>query len=96
MSRYVETWRHLFAAVTVLATMPGSVAERLEHAYWDALRKVTINPGVPAELRTEFAQMMSRLETLYPAREARKVDPREAVRIAKQILRLYDRMSRLT
>jgi len=95
VSKSIEGWRHFFAAVTALATMPGSIVERVGHAYWEGLRKGA-DAELPAELRNEYARMMSRLETLYPTPHSRDAEPREAARMAKQILRLYDRMSRLT
>lgn len=75
-----------------LATMPGSLVERVGHAYWNGLRKVSAPDGLPAHVRDEFTELISRLETLYPASYSRDVDPKEAARIAKRILRLYDRM----
>lgn len=96
VSKTIDEWRHLFAAVTALATLPGTLAERVGQAYWNHLRRITANPGLPPELRAEFARTMSRLESLYPTPQECDVDPHEAARIAKQILRLYDRMNRLS
>lgn len=95
MSESVDDWRHFFAAVMALATLPGSLVERVGHAYWNDLKRIRVNAGLPAQWRTEFLQMMARLERLYPTPEGRDVDAREAARIAKQMLRLYDRMTRM-
>lgn len=68
----IRAWRHTFGAVQALSLGAAAVGERLCEAYFEHLRLISPNPGVPAELQAEYHELMGRLQRLYPSRPQEK------------------------
>lgn len=90
MPRHIEGWRHLFAAVLVLATGSGPVEERLRRAYWEHMRLLDPAQDLPEHLRAEFDEIMQQMAVLFPHPDARVPQKwQQATELAERIVRLY-------
>ena len=88
----ITIWRHLFSAVLQLGSGEGPIEERLRDAYRNHLRKVSPNPGLPPHLQGDYRQLMGALSALYSEEQA--IDRKTATRLAKQVVAIYDRLTR--
>lgn len=88
----ITSWRHLFTAVLRLGANEGTVDQRLREAYRGELVPIARNGGLPDHLQPEYAQLMAALEDLLEDED--KIDTRRASRLAKRVVKLYDRVSR--
>lgn len=92
MADVIKSWRHLFSAVLALGARATSVQHRLRSAYVNELLRLSPHDDFPRELRAEFQTLMDELGQMYHAGE--RADDKEASRLAKQVVVLYDRITR--
>lgn len=92
MADLLKSWRHLFSAVLALGARASSVEQRLHAAYINELQRLSAHDDLPRELRADFQALMSELETMYA--EGDRADEKRASRLAKQVVVLYDRVTR--
>ena len=92
MSDLNTNWRHLFAAVLVLGADEGTIDQRLREAYVGGLSRISRNPGLPLHLFGDFERLMAELSEIYD--KPGEVDAKQASRLAKQIVALYDRVTK--
>jgi hypothetical protein len=92
MGDFLTSWRHLFTAVLVLGADEGTIDERLREAYHGGLNRISRNPGLPEYLRADFDNLMTELDELLSA--PRPLDTKQASRLAKQVVGIYDRLTK--
>ncbi len=92
MADVIKSWRHLFSAVLALGARTTSVQHRLRSAYVNELLRLSPQHDLPQELRAEFQTLMEDLGQMYHAGE--RADEKQAARLAKQVVVLYDRITR--
>lgn len=92
MSELLTGWRHLFSAVLALSTDGGPVERRLKEAYRGSLQKISSNPDLPSHLREDFEKLMEELTDLFAGHN--QSDGKRASYLAKQVVVLYDRVTK--
>lgn len=92
MADVLKSWRHLFSAVLALGARASSVEYRLRAAYINELQRLSPHEDLPKELRADFAALMNELATMYNNPD--RADEQKACRLAKQVVVLYDRVTR--
>lgn len=92
MADVLKSWRHLFSAVLALGARATSVQHRLRTAYADELLRLSPQDDLPAELRADFEALMEELAKMY--NDGEKADEKRASHLAKQVVVLYDRITR--
>jgi hypothetical protein len=88
----ITTWRHLFSAVLGLGSDQGPVDRRLREAYLGGLKRVSPNGGLPDPIRGDYEKLMAELDDLFKG--AAPVDLKRASRLAKQVVAIYDRVTK--
>jgi hypothetical protein len=83
--------RHYFAAIIVLSTDVGTVDVRLQQAFESCLRRIVPETDLPANLAERHRQLMLELEQLFADTDG--VDPQRASRLAKEVVKVYERMT---
>lgn len=92
MADLLKSWRHLFSAVLALGARASSVEQRLHAAYINELQRLSPQQDLPDELRADFQALMDELAHVY--RNGDQADEKQASRLAKQVVGLYDRVTR--
>ena len=92
MADLLTSWRHLFAAVLVLGSEAGGIAERLQRAYSVGLSKLSPRQALSNGFGGELESLMRGITELYGT--GRPVDEQQASALAKRVVALYDRVTR--
>lgn len=92
MADLLKSWRHLFSAVLALGARASSVEHRLHAAYVNELLRLSPQEDLPNELRGDFQALMDELAKMYT--DGDRADEHNASRLAKQVVVLYDRVTR--
>ncbi|MFP5348459.1 MAG: hypothetical protein ACLGHO_01280 [Gammaproteobacteria bacterium] len=92
MADALKSWRHLFSAVLALGARASSVEYRLRAAYVNELQRLSPHEDLPKELRADFAALMNEIATMYNNPD--RADEQKASHLAKQVVVLYDRVTR--
>lgn len=92
MADVLKSWRHLFSAVLALGARATSVQHRLRAAYLNELVRLSPQDDLPKELRAEFQTLMEELGKMY--NDGERTDEKQASRLAKRVVVLYDQITR--
>lgn len=92
MADVLKSWRHLFSAVLALGARATSVQHRLRSAYLNELVRLSPQDDLPKELRAEFQALMDELGKMYS--DGERTDQKQASRLAKRVVVLYDQITR--
>lgn len=92
MADVLKSWRHLFSAVLALGARATSVQHRLRSAYVNELVRLSPQDDLPKELRAEFQALMEELGKMY--NDGERTDEKQASRLAKRVVVLYDQITR--
>lgn len=92
MADLLKCWRHLFSAVLALGARTSPVDQRLREAYVNELQKLSPQDDLPEDLQAEFRKLMDELAETYQGSGA--VDERQASRLAKRVVVIYDRVTK--
>lgn len=92
MADLLKCWRHLFSAVLALGARTSTVDQRLHEAYVNELQKLSVYHDLPEDLQTDFQKLMDELSEIF--RGSGAVDERQASRLAKRVVVIYDRVTK--
>jgi hypothetical protein len=91
MADKLTSWRHLYFAVLALSTDAGAIEERLRIAY-SAISQIPPPHDGSSYLKDELHKLSVDLADFL--RDGQVVDAKRASRIAKQIVMLYDKVTK--